>query len=243
MASSEPGAPSLPPLFRGEAAEDAFGTAVARARAGTDPGLVTHRIRPDHLSAALVLAPEAPLGDAMAMVLAAANGFADAFGALAPAEVACQFDWPGGIRINGGLAGRLRAAASTADPGAEPDWLVVGFDINVFEPDAAEPGLTPDRTTLWDEGCAEVEPRHLLESWSRHTLVWIHEWLETGMPRLHEFWRGRAYAIGKPVSVTLAGKTHDGQFQGIDERGGMLLKAGGTTRLLPLHLMLEEVPC
>lgn len=243
MASSDAGGPSLPPLFRGEAAADPFLTAVTRAREGTDPGLVAHAIRPDRLSAALVLAPEAPLEDAMAMVFAAANGFADAFGALAPSEVACQFDWPDGLRINGGLAGRLRAAASTTDPKAEPDWLVVGFDLRVFEEAGIEPGQTPDRTTLWDEGCAEVEPLHLLESWSRHTLVWIHEWLEAGMPRLHEFWRGRAFAIGKTVRVTLAGEDLEGQFQGIDERGGMLLKTGETTRLLPLCLMLEEVPC
>jgi len=190
-----------------------------------------------------VLAPEAPLEDAMAMVFAAANGFADAFGALAPSEVACQFDWPGGIRINGALAGGLRAAAATTDPQTEPDWLVVGLDIRFFEGATADPGLTPDRTTLWDEGCGEIEPLRLLESWSRHTLVWIHEWLEAGMPRLHEFWRGRAFAIGQEVRVALAGEDLRGQFVGIDERGGMILKTGDETRLLPLGRMLEGMPC
>lgn len=245
MASSDDRAaadrPSFPPLLRGEAAAgDPFRAAVARAREGTDPGLVTHDVRPDLLSAALVLAPEAPLEDAMAMVFAVANGFADAFGSLAPSEVACQFDWPGEIRVNGGTCGGFRAAASTTDPGVEPDWLVVGFDVRFFAEAEAEPGLTPDRTTLWDEGCAGIEPLRLLESWSRHSLVWIHQWLEDGMPRLHEFWRGRAFAIGRNVQLRLAGEDLSGQFVGLDERGGMLLRTEGGTRLLPLTLMLEE---
>jgi biotin-(acetyl-CoA carboxylase) ligase len=242
MASSEAGVaePSLPPLFRGEATSgDPFDRAVARARDGADPGLIVHRVRPERLSAAIVLAPEVPLIEAMAMVFAAANGFADAFGALAPSEVAAQFDWPGGIRINGGLCGSLRAAAATRDPEAEPDWLVVGLDLRFFTEAGHEPGETPDETTLWEEGCGEIDPMRLLESWSRHMLVWIHEWLDDGMARLHETWRGRAFALGREVTVALAGKRISGHFVGLDELGGMLLKEGGATRLLPLTQMLE----
>lgn len=241
MASSEPGTPSLPPLFRGEATGgDAFAVAVARGRAGADPGLIVHRVRPDHLSAAIVLAPEVPLAAAMAMVFAAANGFADAFGALAPSEVAAQFDWPGGLRINGGRCGGFRAAASTRDPEAEPDWLVIGLDLRFFAEAGHEPGETPGETTLWEEGCGEIEPLRLLESWSRHMLVWIHHWLDEGMARLHENWRGRAFALGRDVMVTVAGERISGHFVGVDELGGMLLRQGGATRLLPLTLMLEE---
>ncbi len=234
--------PNLPPLMSGEATLNVpFDVAVARAREGTDAGLIVHNVRPDGLSAALVLAPEAPVADAVAMVFAVANGFADAFGSLAPPEVACHFDWPGGFRINGGRCGGIRAAASTRDPRAIPNWLVVGIDVPFSEPSDDEPGETPDTTTLWEEGCSDIEPLRLLESWSRHTLVWIHEWLEEGMPRLHEFWRGRAYSIGKEVTLTVAGETVSGQFVGLDERGGMLLNADKETRLLPLTMMLEDV--
>ncbi|MDH3263934.1 MAG: DUF4444 domain-containing protein [Paracoccaceae bacterium] len=244
MASSEVGLaePSLPPLFSGEATSgEPFALAIARARAGADPGLIVHRVRPDGLSAAIVLAPEVPLSEAVAMVFAAANGFADAFGALAPSEVAAQFDWPGGLRINGGLCGGFRAAASTRDPEAEPDWLVIGLDLRFFAEAGHEPGETPEETTLWEEGCGEIEPMRLLESWSRHLLVWIHQWLGEGMVRLHETWRGRAFALGREVTVAVAGERISGHFVGLDERGGMLLKEGDTTRLLPLTLMLEEI--
>ncbi len=233
---------SLPPLFHGEAADAPFNRAVARAREGTDPGLVTYWPVPQRLTAALVLAPEAPLEDAMAMVLAAGNGFADAFGALAPSEVACQFDWPGGIRINGAKCGALRAAASTRDPGAEPDWLVIGIDVPVMsETGTAEPGERPDETTLWDEGCGDITSLELLESWSRHTLVWIHEWLDAGIGRIHRDWTGRAWGVGEPISVEVGGEALSGTFTGLDERGGLVLKEASGTRLLPLTATLEEV--
>lgn len=234
--------PSFPPLLRGEATDaEPLERAVGHACDGIDPGLIVHRIRPDHLSAALVLTPESPLHDAMAVVLAAACGFADSFGALAPSEVAAQFDWPSGFRINGGQCGGLRAAASTRDPGAEPDWLVIAIDIPFFAQAADEPGARPDRTTLWDEGCGDIEPVRLLESWSRHTLVHIHNLVEDGVRQLHSDWSGRAYSIGKQMEFTLAGTTYSGQFMGLDEYGGMVLKDAETTRILPLTLMLEEV--
>lgn len=238
-----PPAPSFPPLMSGEAtAEDTFAGAIQRARQGTDAGLIVHRIRPDHLSAAIVLAPESPLAEAITVLLAVANGFADAFGSLAPSEVAVQFDWPGGIRINGARCGGLRMAASTTDPAEEPDWLVIALDMPFFAAADAEPGATPDHTTLWEEGCAEIAPLDLLEAWSRHMLVWINDWMDGDMPRVHEMWRGRAFALGQPVTLTIAGETLNGSFLGLDERGGMLLRIGTETRLLPLTLMLEPAP-
>ncbi|MBD3679428.1 MAG: DUF4444 domain-containing protein [Rhodobacteraceae bacterium] len=238
----EDGGPSFPPLLSGEATDgDPFALAVARAKEGTDAGLITHRVRPDRLAAAVVLAPETPLRDALAMVLAAMNGFADAFGALSPSEVACQFVWPGGIRINGARCGSFRAAASTTNPANEPDWLVIGFEVPFFAEADAEPGDNPEETTLWDEGCSEIEPLRLLESWSRHLLVWIHEWEETGMSRLHEDWLGRAFTMGEDTAVTLGGRSHEGTMLGLDEAGGLLLKTGTGTELVPLTEILEEV--
>jgi len=236
-------APSFPPLFRGDAAEagiDPFTKAMSAAIVGTDPGLIVHRLEPERLRAAIVLAPEAPLEDALAMVFAAALGFADALGALAPPEVGVHLDWPGGLRVNGAKCGTLHAAASDSAPEKEPDWLVIGLDLPIFPQDANfEPGQAPDSTTLVEEGCGEVAPTQLLESWSRHTLVWINRWLDDGMPPLHSDWRARAFSIGEEVSLTLQGKTHSGTFVGIDGKGGMLLRHGDQTTLLPLSLMLE----
>ncbi|MEM7211701.1 MAG: DUF4444 domain-containing protein, partial [Pseudomonadota bacterium] len=182
-----------------------------------------------------VLAPDAPLEDAMGMVFATGLGFSDALGALAPPEVAIHLQWPDQIRVNGALCGRVRAAAATSDPEVQPDWLVVGIEIAIRLPAGTEPGADPDRTALHEEGCVEVDPYQLLESWSKHTLLWINYWLDEGMRRLHADWRGKAHGIGEVVSIG----EMSGTFVGLDDKGGMLLRDGEDTRLIPLSHMLE----
>lgn len=226
-------APSFPPLFRGEAAPsgtDPFDKAVAAALIGCDPGLVVWSPRVDAMTAALVLTPEEALEHAVSIAFAPAIGFVDALGALGPPEVAVHHVWPGSFRVNGAACGGMRAAASTADPAAEPDWLVVGIDIP-FLPEG-DGGEDPTRTCLFHEGCGDLSPVELLESWSRHTLVWINRWLEDGLKPLHDAWRERAWGMGEPL------EDGSGTFMGLDEKGGLLVKSGGTTMLRPLTDLL-----
>jgi len=227
--------PTFPPLLRGETApagQDPFAKAVAAAAVGADPGLVVWSRAPDGLAAALVLAPEHPLEQSLSVVFAVALGLGDALGALAPPEVAVHYDWPGGIRVNGARCGRLRAAAPGADPGAIPDWLVVGVEMPYLPPEGVEPGTRPDETSLAEEGCIDVTPVALLESWTRHSLHWIHRWMEEGMAPLHEAWRGRAWGLGEDLP-------EGGIFVGIDEWGGRLVRTPSGTRLDPLTALLE----
>ncbi len=214
---------------------DPLAFALAEAAQGAEPGLLAWSPDADRMSAALVLAPECALEQAMAMVFAAAIGLADALGALAPPEVAVHFAWPGGILVNGAPCGRVRAVASTADPAAEPDWLVVAVDVAVRPPEGWESGRDTSRTFLHAEGCGEVEPLPLLESWSRHTLVWINRWLDDGMAPLHAEWRGKAAGFGQVRD--------GGNFLGLDEHGGMILKRGDETEIHPLTSMLGAPKC
>ncbi|QIE55611.1 DUF4444 domain-containing protein [Pikeienuella piscinae] len=230
---------SFPPLLRGETAPDPFRHAVAAAQQGADPGLIAHNESDEKLAAALILAPECALEDAMAMVFACGLGFSDALGALAPPELAAHLAWPDGLWVNGARCGGFRAAASTIDPEAEPAWLVIGVEVPLA-PIEGEPGRAPNRTSLHEEGCGDIPAPRLIESWSRHMLVWINYWLDDGMARLHAEWRARAWRLGKQVSFSLKGTAQTGDFIGIDERGGMLLRDGAATRLIPLTAMLED---
>ncbi len=229
--------PAFPPLMSGLAvsgATDPFEKACAMASLGCDAGLIVHNITANQLLAALVMAPEVALEEAMAMLPACGVGFQNALGALAPPEVAVHLEWAGGIRINGAACGHLRVAAGGSDPAALPGWLVVGLDLPLMQINE-RPGDRPDQTALYDEGCAEVDPVALLESWARHTLVWITRWEEDGGKDLHSEWRPLAHDMGEDVRQNgMAGK-----FLGVDDRFGMLLRDTETTHLIPLSTLLE----
>jgi biotin-(acetyl-CoA carboxylase) ligase len=208
--------------------------ACAEAARDAEPGRIHYARTEDSLRAAVTLAPEQPLAEAIGILFAVQLGLIDALGALAPPEIAVHVQWPDRLRVNGALCGQFRAAASTVDPAAEPDWLVIGLDVPILPRDDIEPGEQPDETCLFAEGCGELTASELLEGWSRHMLVWIHTYLTEGFAPLHEAWRGKCDAIGSDVT-----QPRDGHFVGLDERGGMVLRTGDETRLLPLTQMLE----
>lgn len=238
--------PRFPPLLTSYATGPAnpFTVACDRARRGVDAGLLAWSIGSERLRAALVLAPETPLGQAMAGYVACAVGFQNALGATAPAETAVHLDWNGGLRLNGGHFGRIHAYASTLDPKSIPDWLVVGLDVTLELGPDFEPGQTPDWTSLYHEGCGEVDPVDLLEAWARHSLVWLHD-IETARARanLHREYEGLLWKMHDETVVRLPGEVIAGKFLGVDEDFGCLVKPEtGETRLLPLFRILEEAP-
>ena len=152
-----------------------------------------------------------------------------------------ELEWDGGIRLNGASCGAFRMVASTTDPAAVPDWLVVGFTLPLYpaeDPDMAETGLTPDQTALYAEGCAEVQPPALVESWARHSLHWINRWEDLGPKALHSEWRGLVFDLDTQVTV----QGQSGTFIGVDEDFGMLLRDKETTSLTPLTTLLEPAP-
>lgn len=229
--------PAFPPLMSGLAAtgqEDPFETACQKAVLGCDAGLVVYNLAADQLRAALVFAPEVPLRQAMVMLPTCGVGLQNALGALAPPEVAVHLEWAGGLRINGGRCGTLRVAASSDDPDAVPDWLVVGLQLPLWPADE-NGGETPDDTALYAEGCADVKAPALLESWARHSLHWISRWEADGTEPLHAEWRGLAHGIGEEVQMP----NGSGTFLGVDEDFGMLLRRADATDLIPLTTILE----
>ena len=229
--------PSFPPLFSGLAVEgqvDPFDKACAEAARGCDAGLVVHDLGANLLRAALVFAPDVELVDAMAMLPLCGVGFQNALGALGPPEVAVHLEWAGGLRINGASCGTLRVAASSSNPRAEPDWMVIGLELPLW-PETDAPGDIPEQTALYAEGCADVNAMELLESWVKHTLVGINTWTEDGVKALHKDWRGLSHGIGEDITMNEV----SGTFLGVDEQFGMLIRAADTTHLVPLTYLLE----
>lgn len=230
--------PSFPPLLSGEVVPnnmDPFEKAVSRAIAGVDSGTVFYSEAGDTLRAALVLAPETPLEQAIQAVYVAQIGFAESLGALAPPEVPVHFQWPDRIKVNGALCGTVRFAVDVSDPDAHPNWLVLGIEVP-FIPQSDDPGANPNETCLLDEGCSDVTPMALLESWSRHTLLWLTYFLDDGFERLHKEWRPRCDTLGEEVD-----SPKPGVFVGLDEKGRMLLRTGAMTETISLIQFAEHV--
>ena len=223
--------PQFPPLFRGEVVPsrvDPFDKAISQAIAGVDSGTIYYSEAIDTLQAALVLAPESTLEEAIQAVYVAQVGLAESLGALAPPEVPVHFQWPSRIKVNGAVCGGVRYAADTDTPDSMPQWLVIGIDVP-FLGLPAEPGDNPNQTTLHEEGCSEITPMGLLESWSKHTLLWLTKFMDGGFEVVHKEWRPRCDTLGQAIETP-----KPGVFVGLDERGRMLLRQDGITDTLSL---------
>lgn len=237
--------PEFPPLIRGLAAGPMSPRTIAltEARKGVDAGLLAWSLTDERLRAALVLAPEEPLHAAMVALPACGTALQNALGTMVPPETSVHLEWTGGIRLNGGHVGGFSVFASTTDPDAVPDWMVMGLDLTLELPtsDEIEPGQTPDWTSFAQEGCAEVNPIELISAWARHTVFWINTLEDkTGRASLFREWRGLVWKLGQDTPVVLGAERLEGNFLGVDEDFGMLLKTNGTTRLIPLTQLIEQ---
>src|SRR6202022_3469093 len=136
----------LPPLFRLISLRE-VGDAFAHARgvAGeAGAGTLVHVGRFDLAEFAVVLEPDEPLRTAPLALYAGLVALADALAAHAPPELAITFDWPDGVRIEGGLVGGGRPPWPGEPTKKEtPEWLVFAAMIRTVAMGENEPGLYP----------------------------------------------------------------------------------------------------
>lgn len=228
--------PTFPPLLNGHflaGSEDAFAQACERAASGElGAGDVLWSSSPSKVDMAIVLEPEVPLATAVQMLPLAMVAIGDCLGALTPPQVGVSFTWPNHIRVNGGLAGAVKAAASgKPELDSTPDWMVIGLELrHRREAHEPEPGEVPEQTWLSEEGCEELSPTDIIESYSRHFLTWLNDWNDDGFRSAHASWLFRAEERDQDISVTVGGKTFKGQMLGLDDNGNLLVKEGDETR-------------
>ena len=239
MTESKPTDPSFPPLLTGHGVsmpDQPFLSAVNGARAGElEAGSVVWARNTSVMDWAIVLAPDVPLVRAMQMVPLGLVAAADCVGALTPPQVGLMFRWPATILVNGAEAGFAEAAASTTDPGAVPDWLVVRVMMRLRGDEGHEPGERPDQTSLAEEGCPDLTRTELIESYSPHFMTWLNTWTDDGFHPVHSAWTFKASDDNTAYSFDIDGRTIAGTFTGLDEDGGLLIKdAKGATSLISL---------
>jgi BirA family transcriptional regulator, biotin operon repressor / biotin---[acetyl-CoA-carboxylase] ligase len=228
--------PLLPPPFEARAvtgAESAFAIACEEARGTAGDGTLFWHQREDRLDCAVVTEPEGPEAHNLTLAVVALVGLGDALGALVQPTVPVMFAWPDRLLVDGAIAGGVRVhwVAGTGK-------IVLGIEVAIRG--GADPGRDPDRTTLHDEGCGDIEMMDLLEAFGRHFLSWVHRWLNEGFEPASLSWQARAYRKGAPMAMTSGGETYAGAFAGLDATGGLIIetKAGRVT--LPLEAALRQ---
>lgn len=188
-----PDQPALPPGFHAAPrTPHPFAAALACARAGGDPGTVFWTDAAGAIDAAIVLTPDRPLPpDALhALAMLALH---DAVATMAPPQVPLHVTPAGALIVDGAQAGQVRTEQA---PGETPAWAVLGVAVAVA-PLPGDPGHTPGRTSLAEEGFEAPTPAEILVQTCRHLLLWIDAWQDEGAPVLRRTLRG--YAEAQPA--------------------------------------------
>jgi hypothetical protein len=207
----------LPPLFNLitlREVGDAF--AHAKAIASTEgAGTIVYVGRFDLAEFAVVLEPDEPLRSARRAFYAGCVALGDALAFYAPPEKPISFDWPGTVRIDGGLVGGGRLAwPQHASEEVRPDWLVFGAMIRTVALGEDEPGVHPLAAALEQEGFDDAGSGRLVESFARHLMVAIDAWREKGFGEIAKAYFQRL-------------QRQPGIRSDIDENGDLLIRAVG----------------
>ena len=188
------------------------------------------------LDYAILLEPDVSRERVLEMLFLQMVALGDSIGALAPPEVAITYDWPNRIYANEAFIGSVNAILSD-DDGEDgcPTYLVIHTKIAVHpKPGAADPGFNKDETTLYDEGCFDLNTLQLLESSSRHFMTWLNSWQEEGLKQILQQLDGR---MNKDQQIKLG--VEEGQYLGMDEQGDAFVKSDGKTHSIAAKDALE----
>jgi biotin-(acetyl-CoA carboxylase) ligase len=207
----------LPPPFRLVTLRevgDAFAHAINVA-ATEGAGTLVHVGRFDLAEFAVVLEPDEPLNTARRTLYAGLVALADALAVHAPPERPITFDWPDGVRVDGGLVGGARLGwPQGADEKEPPAWLVFGAMIRTVAMGDEEPGVRPLAAALDEEGFDDLGSGRLVESFSRHLMVAVDAWQEKGFGE-----------IAKNYLLRLAPES--GMRRDLDDNGDLMVRRIG----------------
>lgn len=193
---------------------------------------------------AIVLEPEVTDGRSLQMAPLMLVAAGDSLGALMPPQVPLHFRWPDRLIVNGGEAGRIHICAATVDrPEAAPDWLVVGFGVQVIFPThGTEPGDMAHRTALVEEGGGDLDRTRILESLAAHLLTWLNIWQDDGFRPVAQSFIDRLETEQGVIEIHLHGERLRGKPLGLDEGASLILKPqAGPARSIRLQDAMATV--
>ncbi len=236
--------PSLPPAFSfypvdGDA--DPLQTAREIATGDIDAtGAVVQAMRPDRLDCALVLNPEVALGDALRIVPTAFVALNDALGSIIPPQIAITYGWPDRIMVNHALAGGFSIAGpDNAETDAVIDWLAIRIVLDILGGPDHEKQAPGEQTSLAHEGCVDISPKDIVESFSRHFLSWVNRWQDIGFEPIRENATGRLEGLEERIDFRLPGGRIKGRLLDLDSQAGIVVSRDGKRRVAPIKWIMK----
>lgn len=179
-----------------------------------------------NLAATLLLRPAGPQAQWAELSFAAAIAAADMAAALAPgARIALK--WPNDVLADGRkLAGILLETGNGPKPA-----LAIGIGVNL----AHHPeGTEFPATSLAALGSKPPSAEGALSLLATGFARWYEVWRADGFAPVRDAWLARAAGLGTRIRARLATEERSGMFEGIDDRGALLLNEGlGRTSVLP----------
>jgi BirA family biotin operon repressor/biotin-[acetyl-CoA-carboxylase] ligase len=173
-----------------------------------------------NLSATLLLKPQRPAAECAELSFASAIASADTVAHFAP-EAEVKVKWPNDVLANGRkISGILLESASA---GGEPYFLAIGIGINLvhFPPDTEFPA-----TSLAVLGASVPPAIEALTQLAANFAKWYDIWRAQDFGPIRDAWLARSANLGGRIRARLTNEETSGVFEGIDERGALILREG-----------------
>lgn len=187
-----------------------------------EDGTLYWRQDPDQAEVAILLRPEAATDIAAALALVGMAAAGDTLGALLAPEIPMVFGWPAKIYVNEGECGMIAVFGSDRTSSSSTAFgLVVALSLRLRDGEIEHPGIDPDRTSLLEEGGADITAAMIAETFARYFLLWLDVWQDDGT---------------LPVLRSVVARTRDQQLARILVNGEIDAEALGAFT----HVVMEQ---
>jgi len=178
-----------------------------------------------NLAATLLLRPRSQLSVTGQLSFVAALATAEMADHFAP-SAAITVKWPNDVLAEGKkLAGILLEGGGAS----EGNWLAIGIGVNLAN---FPEGTEFPATALAQLGVATPSSEDALSILAARFAHWYNAWMEDGFEIVRGAWLARASGLGAAIRARLPNETRCGVFEGIDDRGALLLNEQGRVRAI-----------
>ncbi len=175
---------------------------------------------PGNLYLSLLVRTSRRLAEAAQLSFVTVLAVADALATHVPGTGRLALKWPNDVLLDGAKVSGILLEAAPGD-GPEETQVLIGSGVNLASHPA---GTAYPATDLAAAGAGPLTPGRLLGDYLSAFAGWRRTWDTEGFGPVRAAWLDRAAGLGGPVSARVAGRTLEGTFAALDERGALVLE-------------------